>query len=207
MSLEPAGELRNRFRGSHDRLADFDPAVRLLVFEKLVAKRDWNDQRVRDCAGNSRQPRFERERNVRRQQYTLGTDPENRRLARPQYVRRVRCDSSGLTDAASLRSKASEVSEKWISSDLFGFHESVYFSPEQVMREMHRDDSVPPGTVIHVGDHRLARTRHFQAADSKPAERSANEPSRVRGVDSFQYRVFPGFDQIQTRERTDGPER
>lgn len=144
---------------------------------------------------------------MRRQQLPLRTNPENRPLLALEHPRDVVGESTSIFKTAPRCAKAAEVAKKWISSDLLSFHESVYFSAEQVVREMHWNYRIPPRTVIHVGDDRGIGVGHARAADPKCTKRSANYAPGIRDVDSFEQWILLCFDQHQTRERTDGPER
>lgn len=183
--LEPSGECRRRFVAGLDGFADADVNQGTLVVSHLVPERNRNHERSRRAEGNPGRAGAESNGRTRRQQVALWEEPERSAWALAQQRRCEGGDSTGSRERGRRRAKASDATEERVSLELRALHDPVPIAPEQVMREMQRDDRVPPGAMIEQCDRGARGVRPLRATDIDAREIAAEKTTSVSRVQAL----------------------
>ena len=179
-----------------ERGADGDPQVGPLGGAEHVTKTDGHhDGTLRD-AGDLRGAGTEVQRREGRSLAALGEDPHGASLGREQ--------ARGVTDGAcavgrvrEIDSERPDASEEGHTSEVRRIHHRVAVAPEQQLRDVERDERVPPRRVVGDEEQRSTARGDANVAEpghQHPAERATDarprvsrepgvEPAALRGLD------------------------
>jgi ceramide glucosyltransferase len=179
-----------------ERRPDRDPQIGTLGGAEHVAKSYGHDDGTLRDAGDLRGAGPELQRREWRALASLGEDPHGASLGGEQ-ARSVTDGASAVGRVVEIDPERPDASEEGHASEVRRIHHRVAIAPEQQLRDVERDERVPPRRMV--GDEEQRSPSRGDASigepgDQHPAERATDarprvsrepgvEPAALRGLD------------------------
>jgi ceramide glucosyltransferase len=179
---------------------DRDPQIGTLGGAEDVTKTDGNDEGTLRDAGDLRGARAELQRREGRALAALGEDPHGAALGGEQ-ARSVSDGACAVGRVVEIDSERPNATEEGHASEVRRIHHRVAIAPEQQLRDVERDERVPPRRVVGDDEERSASggdARLGEPGHQHPAERATDARPRVPREPGVEPAALRGFDHEVT---------
>jgi ceramide glucosyltransferase len=179
---------------------DRDPHVRALGGAEHVTKTHRQDDGALRDAGDLRGAGAEVQGGERGALAALREDPHGAPLGREE-ARRVTDGACAVGGLVHVDTERPDAPEEGYASEVRRIHHRVAVAPEQQLRDVERDERVPPRRVIGDEEERMlsrGEARLGEAGDEHPAERAADARARVPREPGVEPAALRGLDHEVT---------